>query len=122
MKLVSGVDLIEVERVETAIQRHGERFLGRVYTAGELSDCAGRPTSLAARFAAKEALAKALGCGIGVVAWREIEVRRGAAGQPDLFLYGNAALRSAEMGVTSWSISLSHTRQHALAMVVGICT
>ncbi len=121
MKLVSGVDLIEIERVEGAIQRHGARFLERVYTPGELSDCAGRAASLAARFAAKEALSKALGCGIGVVAWREIEVRRGAAGQPELFLYGNAAQRAAGLGITTWSISLSHTRQHALAMVVGIC-
>jgi holo-[acyl-carrier protein] synthase len=119
MKLSCGVDLIEVERVEASVNRFGDRFLERVYTPGELVDCAGSTASLAARFAAKEAVAKALGCGIGAVAWREIEVRRAPSGQPELYLHGNAARLAAELGLNIWSISLSHTRQQAMAMVVA---
>lgn len=120
MKLASGIDLIEVERVQAAIQRHGGRFLERVYTPTEQSDCQGRVESLAARFAAKEAVAKALGCGIGAVTWREIEVRRGLSGQPELHLSGAAACRAVELGLLVWSVSLSHTRTHATAIVVAL--
>ena len=117
--LSCGIDLLEIERMQSAIQRHGERFLQRVFTPGELADVGQNPASLAARFAAKEAVAKALGCGIGAVAWREIEIRRAPAGQPVLHLHGAAAQLAAERGLTNWSISLSHTRAHATAMVVA---
>ncbi len=120
MKLVSGIDLIDIERVAAAIRRHGGRFLERVYTPHEQADCQGRVESLAARFAAKEAAAKALGCGIGAVAWREIEVRRGSAGQPELHLSGAAAQRAQAMGLSAWTVSLSHTRTQAAAVVVGL--
>jgi holo-[acyl-carrier protein] synthase len=111
--------MIEIERVRQAIQRHGERFLRRIFTAGELAETAGNPASLAARFAAKEAAAKALGTGIGPVSWQEIEVSRGPARQPILHLSGAAARLAADQGLTIWSISLSHTQTHAVAMVVA---
>lgn len=117
--LASGIDLLEIDRMTAAIQRHGERFLQRVFTPGELADVGSNPASLAARFAAKEAVAKALGTGIGDVAWREIEIRRGPEKQPILHLYGAAAQIAAELGLTRWSISMSHSRHHAIAMAVA---
>jgi holo-[acyl-carrier protein] synthase len=117
--LVTGIDLIEVERIREAVERHGIRFLERIYTPKELTEAANSMASLAARFAAKEATAKALGCGIGVVRWTDIEILRDAAGQPTLNLLGPAAQRAAEQGLESWSVSLSHTREHAVAVVVG---
>ncbi len=120
MRLVTGIDLIEIERVQAAIARHGGRFLGRVFTERELADAGESAASLAARFAAKEAVAKALGCGIGPIAWREIEIRRGAARQPELHLYGDAAQLSTELGLVNWSISLSHNQTTAVAVAVGM--
>ncbi len=120
MKLATGIDLIEIERVADAIARNGERFLQRVYTPRELVDCAGRAESLAARWAAKEATAKALGCGIGDVGFQEIEVQREESGAPSLHLYGAAARMAAERGLATWSVSLSHSQSHAIALVVAI--
>ncbi|MBP7694670.1 MAG: holo-ACP synthase [Anaerolineales bacterium] len=117
--LRAGVDLIAVERVRAALARHGERFLNRVFTAQERADCAGQPASLAARFAAKEAAAKALGCGIGDVGWTEIEVVRGPRREPELRLHGAARRRAAEQGWRTWAVSLSHTQDQALAFVVA---
>jgi len=115
-----GIDLIEIERVEKAIQRHGERFLTRIYTPGELEDCAGVTEELAARFATKEAVSKALGTGIGHVGWREIEVRRGAMGAPFLHLYGHAAQVAEGLKLKEWSVSLTHSRSMAAAVVVAM--
>lgn len=122
MRVLSGVDLIEIGRVEAAIQRHGGRLLGRVFTAGEVDLCQGRAESLAARFAAKEAVAKALGCGIGQVAWRDVEVLRDENRAPRLLLHGKAARLAQQVGVVDWSISLSHEKQYAIAFVVALCT
>lgn len=113
-----GVDLIEVERVARVLARHGERFSRRVFTAGELAYCAGRAPELAARFAAKEAAAKALGTGIGEVGWHELEVVRSASGRPALRLHGAARTLAAKQGLGDPLLSLSHTRQHAIAFVV----
>ena len=120
MNLTTGVDLIEIERVEQAASRHGERFLSRVFTPAELAECGLRYDSLAARFAAKEAVAKALGSGIGRVGWQEIEILRGSENQPVLYLHGMAGELADELGFETWSISLSHTRFHAIAMVVAV--
>lgn len=120
MNLVSGVDLIEVERIAGVLARHGSRFLERVYTPGEIADCKMNPASLAARFAAKEAVSKALGCGIGTVAWQEIEIRRDPAGRPVLHLHGSAAVLAAELGLAGWSISLTHTSNYAMAFAVAM--
>jgi holo-[acyl-carrier protein] synthase len=119
MPLATGVDIIKIKRIRKAIDRHGERFLQRVYTPTELAEARNNPASLAARFAAKEAVAKALGCGIGPVSWQEIEIRRDAANRPYLLLYHAASQLALEQGITTWSISLSHTRKYALAFVVG---
>jgi holo-[acyl-carrier protein] synthase len=120
MKLATGVDLVEIQRLEAAIQRHGDRFLQRIFTNQELQEVKGSLPSLAARFAAKEAVAKALGTGIGAVNWREIEVLRGAERQPVLHLHGEADRLAGQLGLRCWSLSLSHTFTHAVAMVVAL--
>jgi holo-[acyl-carrier protein] synthase len=117
--LRTGVDLIEIERIERAILRHGERFLQRVFTPAELAQAGSSPASLAARFAAKEAAAKALGTGIGAVGWLEIEVLRECDQPPILRLSGAARQLADELGLTEWAVSLSHTRSHAIASVVA---
>ena len=119
LRLATGIDLIEIERIREAVERYGERFLRRVFTDGELADAGGRPASLAARFAAKEAVSKALGVGIGPIGWREIEIRYGPACQPLLHLHGAAAHLAGQQGLTHWAISLSHTRQFATAVAVA---
>lgn len=120
--LRSGVDIIEVNRIDHAIVRHGQRFFDRFYTSQELIDADGQIPALAARFAAKEAVAKALGTGIGQVAWKEIEVVAGPRREPLLRLHGNAQELSEELGLTDWAISLSHTDQHAVAVAVAFNT
>ncbi len=119
MKLSNGVDIIEIERVRAAVEMHGERFLNRVYTPQELAEAGTNTASLAARFAAKEAAAKALGTGIGPVAWREIEVHRDNLHRPHLLLHGAAARLAEQLGLTEWTISLSHTQTIAIAFVVA---
>ncbi len=119
MNLRTGVDLVSVPRFARALERHGERLLARVFTPAEVALCAGQVASLAARFAAKEAVVKALGTGIGPVGWREVEVLRDALGAPMLRLHGRAAQRAAALGLTEWTLSLSHTREMAVACVVA---
>jgi holo-[acyl-carrier protein] synthase len=120
VQVVSGIDLIEVSRVEQTLARHGERFLQRVYTAAEQEQAGGRASSLAARFAAKEAAAKALGCGIGEVGWLDVEIVLGEKRQPYLYLHGAAKRLAQTQGWQSWSVSLSHTLEHAVAVVVAV--
>lgn len=119
MILRNGVDLIEIDRFESAFKRHGTRLLNRVFTENEISDAKGRIESLAVRFAAKEAVSKALGTGIGKVAWCEIEIIKGQDQEPILKLHGNAQQLAIELGIETWSISLTHTRELALAFVVA---
>ena len=114
-----GVDLIEVARVQDVLARHGERFLTRVYTRAERAACAGSAERLAARFAAKEAVAKALGTGIGDVGWRDIEIANDARGRPVVMLHSLAAARAADLGLAHFAVSLSHTHEHAVAFVVA---
>lgn len=116
-----GIDMIEIERVEAGINRLGERFLNRFFTPGERADCHDKPNRLAARLAGKEAVAKALGTGIGDVSWREIEIRcNNDRGRPTLFLHGAAAQVAADLAITQWDISLTHTAEYASALVVGM--
>jgi holo-[acyl-carrier protein] synthase len=114
-----GVDIVDTDRIARSIDRFGDRFLKRVYTERELTYCDGRVDSLAARWAAKEAVAKALGTGIGEVSWREIEVVSNANGQPTLRLYGAAAGLATRLGIEEFAISLSHAKDYAVAFVVG---
>jgi len=121
--LKTGVDLIEIARIQRVIDQHGERFLRRIYTATERQDCQGRAESLAARFAAKEAVAKALGTGIWrqEVDWTDIEiVRDPQSGAPQLLLHHAAAAHAQRLGLTEWSVSLSHDRERAIAFVVAL--
>ncbi|MEK7682760.1 MAG: holo-ACP synthase [Chloroflexota bacterium] len=120
--LRSGVDVVEVNRIDHAILRHGQRFFERFYTGQELIDSNGQTPALAARFAAKEAVAKALGTGIGQVAWKEIEIVNGPRREPQLRLHGQAQELADSMGLTDWAISLSHTEQHAVAVAVAFNT
>lgn len=118
--LRTGIDMLDIRRLESAVERYGERFLGRVFTPRELAEAGRSPASLAARFAAKEAVSKALGTGIGAVGWQEIEILRGPQREPVLHLHGAAARLAAELDLQEWSISLSHTFTHAVAVAVGI--
>jgi holo-[acyl-carrier protein] synthase len=118
--LRTGVDLIEIARLAQTLARHGARAYQRFFTAQERADCEDRAASLAARFAAKEAVAKALGCGIGEVGWKEIEIVRNANGQPELRLRGAALARAEQLGLRDWAISLSHTHEHAIAFVIAL--
>lgn len=117
--LRTGVDMIEVERVARAINRHGQRFFSRFFTDHELAYCGGHIGALAARFAAKEAVAKALGTGIGDVRWVEIEIVNNSQGEPHLVFHGAAQAVADELGLSEWSLSISHTREHAVALVVA---
>ncbi len=116
-----GIDSIENERVTEGIARFGERFLNRFFTAGERTDCADQPHRLAARIAAKEAVSKALGTGIGDVQWVEIEIRvNNPRNRPTLILHGAAAALADELGLTQWDISLTHTKDHASAIAIAV--
>ena len=124
MVLGVGTDLIEISRIEESIAQFGERFLARVFTVGEIAYCRMKTKksaeSFAARFAAKEAGAKALGTGISRgVSWKELEVRREPGERPTLHLSGRAAERALAMGVQRLSLSLSHSRDVALAVVIA---
>jgi holo-[acyl-carrier protein] synthase len=123
MVLGIGTDLIEIERVQASIDRFGDRFLARLFTPGEIAYCVrkkkGSTESFAARFAAKEAGAKALGTGISRgISWQEFEVRRQPGERPMLHLSGRAADRAAAMGVKRVQLSLTHSRDLAMAVVV----
>ena len=113
-----GVDVIEIERVAHVLRRHGGRFLERVYTSRELDYCGTRTASLATRFAAKEAIAKALGTGIGAVHWTDIEILSDSRGKPNVRLRGHAAWRAKQLGIGHLEVSLSHSRTVAVAVVV----
>ncbi|MFW6135819.1 MAG: holo-ACP synthase [Chloroflexota bacterium] len=122
--LTNGVDLIRIARVERILHRYGDRFLERVFTPAEIVYSRRRPAELAARFAAKEAVAKALGVGMRMMArdgigWQEAEIVGDHRGKPVVRLRGRAAQRADELGVTEWAVSLSHTDEHAVAFVVA---
>lgn len=117
--LHTGVDMIEVHRLREAIERHGDRFLRRIYTEAELKELKGNLPSLAARWAGKEAVAKALAIGIGDLSWQDVEILRGPNREPVLHLSGAAERIAKQRGITGWSITISHTHEHALAFVVA---
>lgn len=118
----TGVDIVEVSRVAAAIERHGERFLRRVFTESEIRYCdskANRMERYAARFAAKEAGLKAIGTGWRCgVAWLDLEVQRESSGRPTLVFTGKAGEFATELGVKRTFLSLSHTAEYAVAHVI----
>ena len=123
LPLAVGVDLVEIRRIERAIERWGDRFLERIYTPAETARCRGRVPELAVRFAAKEAVSKALGVGIwwrGGIGWQDAEVLSDPLGKPLVVLHGRAAERAQFLGLSEWAISLSHSDETAIAMVVAL--
>ncbi len=118
----SGIDLVEIARIQHSMDRFGRRFLERVYTEAEQAYCLRRRNaaeSFAARFAAKEAAAKALGTGISRgVSWLEIEVTRAPGRRPELRFSGRAAEMAAHIGARRAALSLTHTTTTAMASVV----
>jgi holo-[acyl-carrier protein] synthase len=122
MIIGSGVDMIEIARIADVLARYGDRFCQRIYLPGEIRYCRSKKNgaeSFAARFAAKEAAAKALGTGIQHgVAWRDIEVVRTPSGRPTLLFHGRAAAVAGKLGVRNAVISLTHSRTQALAQVI----
>jgi holo-[acyl-carrier protein] synthase len=114
-----GIDLIEIDRVRAVLEKHPERFIRRVYTPAEAAFCRGRVPELAARFAAKEAVMKALGTGARSVAWRDIEVLPDRRGKPVVYLYGGARRRAEHIGLHAIDISLTHLASFAMAVVVS---
>ncbi|MCS7087885.1 MAG: holo-ACP synthase [Thermoflexales bacterium] len=123
--LVTGVDILHVPRMAAAIERYGERLLQRLFTWQEQRYCSGRAERLAARFAAKEAVGKALGVGMRTLAregvgWHEVEVVNDDHGQPTVRLYGHAAALAQQRGVVQWALSLAHEREYAIAVAVGL--
>ncbi len=119
MILRIGIDIVQVERISHIVDRWGERFLRRVYTPAELRACRNRLPSLAARFAAKEAVLKALGTGLSRgITWRDVEVA-GSGQAPQVRLYGQALAWAREQGIHQWTLSLSHDGGIAVAVAVG---
>ena len=117
--LTVGVDIVEIDRIASVYGRFGQRFIERVYTEEEASYCRGRAPQLAARFAAKEAVMKALGTGRHGIGWREVEVARARSGAPTIVLHGRAIDRADLLGISELQLSLSHSRAYAVASVVG---
>jgi holo-[acyl-carrier protein] synthase len=117
-----GIDLVECARIEHSLQRFGDRFLHRVFTEGEIAYAQSMKfpaRHLAARFAAKEALSKAFGTGIGKsMGWKDLDVQKKESGEPFVVLTGGARQLAEQRGVTKTWITLSHTDQHATAMIV----
>jgi len=118
----TGIDIAEVPRIADAMARYGDRFLRRIFTEGEIQFCdskANRVERYAARFAAKEAAMKALGTGWSHgVRWRDIEVRRQPGGRPTIAFHGKAAEFAARLGAAHVALSLSHTKEQAIAQVI----
>ncbi len=116
--LSCGVDVVELRPFFRLVEIGGEEFLQRIYTQHELTYCRGRVPQLAARLAAKEACAKALGTGLRGVTWQEMEVLSDRRGKPMLHLSGRAASRAEELNIKEWTLSLSHSESLAIALVI----
>ena len=114
-----GVDIVEIARLEKAIKRHGEDFLKRIYTDSELKLYRKKLPSLAARFAAKEAVVKAMGKPAEGISLKEIEVLSGPGGQPVVNLYGRTQQQAKGMGLDKLAVALSHSKEYAIAMASG---
>jgi holo-[acyl-carrier protein] synthase len=119
IRLTTGIDVIEIDRIEHAVERWGDRFLLRIYTDRELAICRGQGQRLAGRFATKEAASKALGVGIRTLRWRDIEVLRDPLGKPMITLHGKAATIAQAKGLQNFDVSITHSRSDAVAVVVA---
>jgi holo-[acyl-carrier protein] synthase len=119
MTIHLGVDIIEIGRIEIALERWGNRFIKRLYTETEIKICRGRSQKLSARFAGKEAVMKVLGTGRRGISWREIEILQDENHKPLVYLHGNAKLKAQELGIREIAISLSHSKEYAIALAIG---
>ena len=124
MNLTNGVDIVDIQRIERVLNRFGDRFLRRVYSDAEISRSRRRSTELAARFAAKEAVAKALGVGMAILSplgieWHDVETLNEPSGRPYLVLHGRAERLADQQNLSHWSISLTHDGGLAVAFVVA---
>ena len=117
-----GIDIIKVERISKAIEKHGRRFAKRVLTDAEDAYVRDRPENFAGRWAAKEAVSKVLGLGVRGVGWREIEIVRLPTGQPTVRLHDRALRRAAQLGMEQVAVSISHEREYAVAIAFGVRT
>ncbi|MAW67076.1 MAG: holo-[acyl-carrier-protein] synthase [Chloroflexi bacterium] len=117
--IVTGTDLIEIDRITNTLETYGERFLKRIYTQHEIDFCNGKANSLAGRFAAKEAVMKLLGTGIRGVGWKEIEIHRKRGFKPTINLYSRAKNIANNKGIKNIEISITHSKTMALAVAVG---
>ena len=120
MNISTGIDIVQVDRIERLIASSGASFLNRVFTSVELSECGVDSQRLAARWAAKEAAMKALGQGLDRIAPTDVEVGKGPHGAPVLTLYGSALTAADSSGWSSWSVSISHDGDYATAIVVAL--
>ena len=122
--LSTGVDILFIPRVQSALDRFGDRFLARCYTPREIAACRGHISEFAARYAAKEAVSKALGVGLRLmsrqgVQFHEVEILPDHYGKPNVYLTGKALARAQELGLTEWAVSLTHEREYTVAFVVA---
>ena len=120
MILHSGIDTVEISRLDEIKPEIKERFIERVFTDKEVQQANNRSEVFSGLFAAKEAVSKALGTGIGFVNWRDIEIVHLSTGQPTVVLHGNAKIVAAQLGIITWSVSISHDRNKAIAMAVAL--
>ena len=118
-KLFSGIDLVEIARFRELNPNILERFFSRVFTQNEKAYIAGSFERAAGIFAAKEALVKALGCGIGLVSWQEVAIRYDGQGKPVPELTGKAKAAERALGIVEWSVSISHTKNNAVAVAMA---
>ena len=119
MTLVHGIDIIEIDRIRKVANQYGRRFYNRIYSKFEIDYCKGNPSKLATRFAAKEAVMKALGTGVRGGSWKEIEIVRQPGNGPQVCLHGRAKKRAKALGIDEMAISLSHSDKFAIASVVA---
>jgi holo-[acyl-carrier-protein] synthase len=118
--LRTGLDLLEISRLEQLDLKIRARFLQRVFTPDELREAGGSDSTLSGYFCVKEAVSKALGCGIGEIRWQDVETICDALGAPSIQLHGRAAEMAGELGLTTWAVSITHTRQMAAASVTAV--
>jgi holo-[acyl-carrier protein] synthase len=123
--LSTGVDILHIPRMKTGIERYGQRILDRCFTPAEIRSCRGFAEEFAARYAAKEAVSKTLGVGLRImspvgVKFHDVEILPDRMGKPHVHLHGWAAQRAQELGLTEWSVSLTHEKEYAVAFVVAM--
>lgn len=121
-----GIDIVDIDRLGQVLEQHGDHFLNRVFSPDEQAYCLSNPKRchehLAGRFAAKEAVLKAIGTGWSRgIAWTEVEVVRTAAGRPTVRLTGRALEEAVAVGISGWQLSISHIKTHAIASAIATC-